>query len=314
MRLIEAQIIDSEELTMDLNKVDLNLFIVLDAIYTESSLSGAARRLYVTQPAVSAALGRLRELFGDPLFVRNGRQMVPTPATENIIRQVREALALMRSSIDKTYQFMPSTEERTFRFGMSDLAESIVLPRLYKVLEQEAPKMRLQVMQLNRREAMRSLSAGQLDFVIDAPVLASEQLCHCQLFSGEYVAIVREGHPVLKDELTFERYLQLSHLHVSSRTTGLGYVDYALERLNAKRRIVLRTQHYLMAGKLVAETDLCATVLSYFADFPGTRMLKLPFELEPQGHHLYWHINRDSDPAIRWIKDTVLQIAQEPFR
>lgn len=293
---------------MDLNKVDLNLFVVMDAIYAESSLSGAARRLYVTQPAVSAALGRLRDLFGDPLFVRNGRQMVPTPATENIIRQVRDALALMRSSIDQTYHFTPSTEERTFRFGMSDLAESIVLPSLYKVFEREAPNLRLQVMQLNRREALRSLSAGQLDFVIDAPVLANEQLCHCPLFSGEYVAIVREDHPVLTQELTLERYLQLAHLHVSSRTTGLGYVDYALERLNVKRRIVLRTQHYLMAGKLVAETDLCATVLSYFADFPGTRMLTLPFELEPQGHHLYWHHNRDSDPAIRWIKDTILQL------
>src|SRR5690554_1942684 len=103
---------------MDLNKVDLNLFIVLDAIYTESSLSGAARRLYVTQPAVSASLARLRDLFGDPLFVRTGRQMVPTPATENIIPQVRSALALMRGSIDKTYHFTPDTEQRTFRFGM----------------------------------------------------------------------------------------------------------------------------------------------------------------------------------------------------
>lgn len=293
---------------MDLNKVDLNLFVVLDAIYTESSLSGAARRLYVTQPAVSAALARLRDLFGDPLFERHGRRMVPTPVTDNIIHQVRDALTLMRSSIDKTYQFNPATERRTFRLSMSDLAESIILPRLYKVFEKEAPLSRLQVVQLNRREALRSLSAGQLDFVIDVPVLPNEQLRHCPLFRGEYVAIVRENHPVLKEELTLDRYLELAHLHVSSRTSGMGYVDYALERLNVKRRIVVRTQHYLMAGKLVAETDLCATVLNYFADFPGTRMLKLPFELEHQGHHLYWHHNRDSDPAIRWIKDAILQL------
>lgn len=293
---------------MDLNKVDLNLFVVLDSIYSESSLSGAAKRLYVTQPAVSAALARLRELFDDPLFVRTGRRMVPTPTTESIISQVREALALMRSSVDKTYQFIPAREQKTFRLSMNDLSESVVLPQLYQVLEKEAPKMRLQVVQLNRRDALKSLSAGQLDFVLDAPLLTNEQLCHSPLFEGEYVAVVREGHPVAQQELTLERYLSLSHIHISSRTTGPGYVDYALERINAKRRIVVRTQHYLMVPKLISETDLCATMPSYSAAIPNTMALQLPFEMEPQGHHLYWHRSRDSDPAIQWVKGVILRL------
>ncbi|MEX1032978.1 MAG: LysR family transcriptional regulator [Cellvibrionaceae bacterium] len=293
---------------MDLNKIDLNLFVVLDSIYTESSLSGAAKRLYVTQPAVSAALSRLRDIFGDPLFVRTGRRMVPTPTTESIINQVREALALMRTSVDKTYQFIPAREQRTFRLSMHDLSESVVLPELYQVLEKEAPKMTLQVVQLNRRDALKSLSAGQLDFVMDAPLLPNEQLCHAPLFEGDYVAVVRESHPVVGQTLTLEKYLELSHVHISSRTTGPGYVDYALERLNATRRIAVRTQHYLMVPKLVTETDLCATVPSYFANMPGTVALELPFELEPQGHHLYWHQSRDSDPAIQWIKNVVLRL------
>lgn len=293
---------------MDLNKVDLNLFVVLDSIYTESSLSGAAKRLYVTQPAVSAALSRLRAVFDDPLFVRTGRRMVPTPTTESIIPQVREALALMRTSVDKTYQFNPATERKTFRLSMNDLSESVVLPKLYQVLEKEAPKMTLQVVQLNRRDALKSLSAGQLDFVMDAPLLTNEQLCHAPLFEGRYVGLVRKGHPLVGQELTLEKYLDLAHVHISSRISGPGYVDYALERINAKRRIVVRTQHYLMVPKLISETDLCATVPSYFANIPGTAALELPFELGPQGHHLYWHRSRDSDPAIQWVKNVILRL------
>ncbi|MGQ9426487.1 LysR family transcriptional regulator [Gilvimarinus sp. F26214L] len=293
---------------MDLNKIDLNLFVVLDSIYSESSLSGAAKRLYVTQPAVSAALARLRAIFDDPLFVRTGRRMVPTPTTESIIGPVREALSLMRSSVDKSYRFVPATERKTFRLSMNDLSESIVLPGLYQVLEKEAPNMRLQVVQLNRRDALKSLAAGQLDFVMDAPLLANEQLCHAPFFGGEYVGLVRAGHPIAGEELTLERYLALSHLHISSRISGPGYVDYALERINAKRRIAVRTQHYLMVPQLISATDLCATVPSYFANIPGTVTKKLPFELEPQGHHLYWHRSRDSDPAIQWIKEVILRL------
>ena len=146
---------------MDLNKVDLNLFVVLDSIYTESNLSGAAKRLYVTQPAVSAALARLREVFNDPLFVRSGRRMVPTPTTESIIGQVRDALSLIRTSVDKSYHFEPAREQKTIRLSMNDYNEYLVIPKLYPVLEQQAPNMKLQTVQLNRRDAIKSLSAGQ---------------------------------------------------------------------------------------------------------------------------------------------------------
>lgn len=292
---------------MDLNKVDLNLFVVLDSIYTESSLSGAAKRLYVTQPAVSAALSRLRDVFNDPLFVRTGRRMVPTPTTESIIGQVRAALEMMRSSIDESYQFVPAEEHKTIRMSMSDLSESLILPQLYQTLEKEAPHMRLQVEQLHRREALKMLSAGQLDFVLDAPLLTNEQLCHEPLLVGQYVCLVREGHPITQQEMTLDAYLSCNHVHISSRRSGFGYVDYALEKLSLKRRVVVRSQHYLMVPKLIASTDLCATVPSYFANMPGTVAIDLPLELEPQGHHIYWHRSRDSDPAIKWLKNIILE-------
>lgn len=297
---------------MDINKVDLNLFVVLDSIYTESSLSGAAKRLYVTQPAVSASLSRLREIFNDPLFIRAGRRMVPTPTTESIISQVREALALMRTSIDQTYQFDPAREHKVIRLSMSDLSENLTLPRLYRILEKEAPNMQLQVEQLNRRDALRMLSAGQLDLVLDAPILPNDQLANEPLFEGRYMAVVREDHPVTQSRFTLEKYLELPHVHVSSRRSGSGYVDYALEKRSLKRRIVVRTQHYLMIPKLITTTNLCATIPVYGANIPGTRTLELPFELEPQGHHIYWHRSRDLDPAIQWVKDLILRFRDIP--
>lgn len=291
---------------MDLNKVDLNLFVVLDAIYTESSLSGAAKRLYVTQPAVSAALSRLREVFNDQLFTRSGRRMVPTPTTESIIGQVRSALDMMRISIDKSYQFVPEKEKKVIRMSMSDLSESLVVTRLYKELEQRAPHMTLQIEQLNRRDAIRMLSAGQLDLVMDAPVLADDQLGHEPLFDGRYVCVVRENHPVLQEQWDVDAYINLPHIHISSRRSGPGYVDHALEKESLKRRIVVRTQHFLMVPDLVAKTNLSATVPAYFANLPGTVSLELPVELEPQGLHIYWHRSRDSDPAIQWVKNIIL--------
>jgi len=286
------------------------LFVVLDSIYSESSLSGAAKRLYVTQPAVSAALSRLRDVFNDPLFVRSGRRMVPTPTTESIIGQVRDALSLIRNSVDKSYHFEPAKEHKLIRLSMNDYNEYRVVPKLYKLLEQQAPYMKIQTVQLNRRDAIRSLSAGQLDFVVDAPLLSSEQLCHQPLAEIRYVCVVRDDHPVIHESLTLDRYINLSHVHVSSRTSGPGYVDYALEKLNLARQISVRTQHYLMIRRLVTQTNLAATVPETIAHIPGTKILDLPIELEPQGNHLYWHRSREADPVIQWLKNILVEILQ----
>ena len=293
---------------MDLHKVDLNLFVVLDSIYAESSLSRAAERLYVSQPAVSASLARLREVFQDPLFTRSGRRMVPTPTTENIIGEVREALALIRSSVDKNYRFEPANEKKVIRLGMNDYKEYLIVPRLYTALEKQAPHMTMQTVQLNRRDAVKSLSSGQLDFVLDAPLLTDNQLCHEPLNNSRYVCLVGENHPACLKSLTLDDYLKLSHVLISSRTTGSGYVDYALEKLNLRRRIAVRTQHFLMLPTLLTTTNLAATVPEVFSNFPNTKAFELPFELEPMGSHLYWHESRDADPAIQWLKNILVDM------
>jgi len=122
--------------------------------------------------------------------------------------------------------------------------------------------------------------------------------------------VVREDHHVILDSLSLDRYINLSHVHVSSRTSGPGYVDYVLVKLNLACQISVRKQHYLMIRRLVTQTNLAATVPETIAHIPGTKILYLPIELEPQGNHLYWHHSREADPVIQWLKNILVEILQ----
>ncbi len=296
---------------MKLNKVDLNLFVAFDAIYTESSLSGAAQRLHVTQPAMSNTLNRLRELFDDPLFVRSGRGMMPTPGAQNIIGPVREALATLNASLHKLTSFDPATADKTFRFSMRDLNEAQLFPRLLELLQPEAPGVVVESFQIPREDAVKELASGRLDFVIDAPVLSDPQLRQQKLTEDEFVCVVREGHPIVDRELTLEKYLALPHIVVTSRRNGLSIIDRELEKIGKFRRISMRTQHSLMVPELVRRTDMTMTTVNSFSKFHTTRAMPLPFKMPPLEMYLYWHKSADLDPASRWLRQKLTASLQE---
>ena len=288
---------------MHLNKVDLNLFVAFDAIYTESSLSGAAERLHVTQPAMSNTLNRLRELFDDPLFVRSGRGMMPTPGAQNIIGPVREALATLNTSLHKLKSFDPASSDKRFRFSMRDIYEAQLFPNLLATLQREAPGIVIESFQVPREDAIKELASARLDFVIDAPVLSDPQLCHRKLTADEVVCVVRENHPITREALTLETYLELPHILVTSRRAGQSIIDRQLEKIGKSRRIAMRTQHSLMVPELLRRTDMSMTTIHSFSRFQGTRALPLPFAMRPVEMHLYWHKSADLDPANQWLRD-----------
>ena len=145
---------------MNLSKVDLNLFIVFDAIYTEANLTRAGQIVGITQPAVSNALSRLRETFNDPLFVRTAQGMVPTPMAQNIIGPVRNALALLRTSVQESRIFNPQQANKTFRISMTDLTEAVILPPLFQRLRRLAPAVLIESFLCKRRETTKELAAG----------------------------------------------------------------------------------------------------------------------------------------------------------
>jgi len=297
---------------MNLNKVDLNLFIVFDAIYTEANLTRAGQIVGITQPAVSNALSRLRETFNDPLFVRTAQGMVPTPMAQNIIGPVRNALQLLRVSVQESRIFNPLQANKTFRISMTDLIEAVILPPLFQRLRRQAPAVQIESFLAKRRETTKELAAGRIDFAVDAPLNTDPQVRHVKLLEDRYVCAMRKGHPLAKDKISLDDYLSLTHIHISSRRSGLGLVDLALGKMGIQRKIALRSQHYLMASQVMQQTDMAMTVPESFAHRHGLHAVELPVNDVPaQEIHLYWHESTDQDPANRWMREQLIELCQQ---
>ncbi|MDU9392387.1 LysR family transcriptional regulator [Pseudomonas japonica] len=296
---------------MNLNKVDLNLFIVFDAIYTEANLTRAGQIVGITQPAVSNALARLRETFNDPLFVRTAQGMVPTPMAQNIIGPVRNALSLLRVSVQESRIFNPLQANKTFRISMTDLTEAVILPPLFQRLRRLAPAVVIESFLCKRRETTKELAAGRLDFAVDAPLNTDPQVRHVKLIQDRFVCALRQGHPLAKDRISLDEYMGLTHIHISSRRNGLGYVDLALGKMGLQRRIALRSQHYLMASQVMQQTDMVMTVPERFARRHNLNYVSLPVnDVPPLETHLYWHESTDQDPANRWMREQMIELCQ----
>lgn len=293
---------------MRLEQVDLNLFVVFEAIYTERNLTRAAEILHVTQPAISNALGRLRRVYEDELFVRHPRGMLPTPVAENIIGQVRQALELFSSSLQEGATFDPQRSEKTFVLSMNDLAEMLVLPQLLQQVRALAPKVSVHNFYIGRDALVRELSAGQVDLAIDVPLVNDANVLHTPVSAEAYVCMLRRGHPMLKRPMTLEDYLSLDHVHVSSRRTGGGYVDFALSKLGHKRHIAIRLQHYFAAPNIIRESDMALTVPRTLANRVDLPCVEVPFLLESLDWHLYWHRSADSDSANRWMRGLIASL------
>ena len=298
---------------MNLSKVDLNLFIVFDAIYTEANLTRAGQIVGITQPAVSNALARLRETFNDPLFVRTAQGMVPTPMAQNIIGPVRNALSLLRVSVQESRIFNPQQAAKTYRISMTDLTEAVILPPLFQRLRRLAPTVVIESFLSKRRETTKELAAGRLDFAVDAPLNTDPQVRHVKLMEDRYVCAMRKGHPMAgKDKLTLDDYLGLTHIHISSRRNGLGHVDLALGKMGLQRKIALRSQHYLMASQVLQQTDMVMTVPERFARRHELHWVNLPVNDVPAVEtHLYWHESTDQDPANRWMREQMIELCQQ---
>ena len=293
---------------MNLNDTDLNLFIAFEVIYNERNLTKAGEVLGITQPAVSNALSRLRDLFDDELFVRTSKGMVPTAVAQNIAKDIKEGLNLFRNTISDSSTFTPETARTTFKISMGDTSSYRLLPKLFKALGKKAPEIDFVSYLTPRRETPRELAAGNIDFSIDPPIHTEGTLRHSKLFEDKYVLMVRRDHPIAKKKkISLEDYLDLSHLLISERSTGMGHVDISLFKLGLTRRIALRAQHLLLAPHVLSNTDLALTSTKSFARSNNLKTFELPFQVDPLVLHLYWHETKQNDPANKWIRELILK-------
>src|SRR5690625_4103617 len=301
---------------MDIHRIDLNLLVVLEAIYSEGGLTRAAERLNVTQPAISYSLGRLRDLLGDPLFVREGHSMVPTPFTRNIIEPLQQALRSVETMLNDMHRFEPPTAERRFVLGCRDVLESRILPELMQRITQAAPRVELATVQFNRHNLKADLFSGRLDVATDVILPKSRHIRYVALSADQLAVVARQGHPQLQDgQLSLEKYLELGHIQVSSRPKGPGVEDFELGRQGMQRRVVLRCQHYFAALRVVAQTDLVVTIpkrLALISGQPeGNQILPFPLDMPYHEHYLLWHANMDDDPANRWLREQIIESFKE---
>src|SRR5262245_41160014 len=189
---------------MNLNSIDLNLFVAFDVIYSERNLTRASEVLNITQPAVSNTLARLRTTFGDKLFVRTGNAMVPTPVAQSLVGPVRQALRQLRASVDQLKSFDPATSEKIFNISLGDAAATILMPELAGVIRRLAPHVKIICSQVDRREIASELASGDLDFALDIPELEKPDLNGVDILRDRHVCVLRHGHPFAKRAMTLD--------------------------------------------------------------------------------------------------------------
>lgn len=297
-------------------KIDLNLFVVFDAIYCEGNLTKAASVLNLSQPAVSHSLGKLRTYFDDPLFIRQGNEMRPTPVAKNVVADVREALHQLRLCLIQSRQFEPMTSRKHFTISLLGSLEAAYLPPLMQSLMKESPHINLKSnKRVNRSELENKLASGDIDLAIDTLVPVSNNIFHEQLEQDQYVVVASKNHPAMSQGLDLKTYLSLEHILVSSRSSGPGLEDFELSRLGLHRKIALRCQHALAACMIIMSSEKVLTLprkaAEMYSEMLDISIFPMPVNLPSLDIHLYWHANVDKEPANKWLRNKMIMASSK---
>ena len=297
---------------INLRAVDLNLLVVLDAIMAERSVTRAAERLHLTQPAVSHALSRLRGLFRDPLFVRTPAGLEPTPLAGQLAGRVAAVLTEIGRILTPGERFDPPTSDRRFIVGMSDYAAFVFLPELMRRLRSQAPSMRLVVRHTSHAQGLAMLDDGEVELVV-GNFPRPPNRCGVELLLKEtFLCVARRDHPAFARRLTPSSYLKLDHLHVSLRGEPAGYIDEAFAP--KRRNVVLTVGHFLMAAPVLATTDLVATEPTRIMQ-PAARELHLasqppPIALPEFDVVQMWPRRLTADEGHLWLRRQIVETAE----
>jgi DNA-binding transcriptional LysR family regulator len=296
---------------MNLNGIDLNLLVAFDALVAERNVTRAAARVGRTQPAMSAALARLRELLKDELFVRSPTGLQPTPRALDLAEPIGRALDEIQRTLEFTQAFDAERSGATFSVGLSDHPAYVLLPLLVEYLRKAAPNVSLRVRAFtDRDEAIALLDAGDVNVAVGVPpTTAAGRILVQPLFEERFVCILRRGHPAAKNKLDLKTFLSLPHVLVSPENDRFGLVDAALEARGLKRHLALTMPQMYAAPMLVSRSDMIATVMQGVVAASGQEgvlsILKPPIPLEPVPFVMTWHRRNDGHPAQRWLREAI---------
>lgn len=297
-----------------MSELDLNLIPYLVALDETRNVSRAGDLLGVSQPRVSAALGRLREHFGDPLFVRTSRGMEPTPRALALVPAARDALAQIRRGLVAPHDFDPATDTSTFSIALSDVGEIVFLPRLLQELARRAPGANLRSVSLPHAEIERGLEAGSVDLAIGYfPDLGGSNFFQQRLFTHRFICLMRRGHPLAGKPLTLEQFLACGHAVVRAEGRSQEILEQHLAKARLQRRAVLETPHFMSLPFILGRTDLIATVphaigYAYAAEHASITLVEPPLPLPRFDLRQHWHRKYHNDPRTAWLRGMVADL------
>lgn len=298
---------------MNLSSFDLNLLRVLQALLIERSTVAAAERLHLSQPAVSAALGRLREALNDPLFERHGRGLQPTPYALAMEQDLNEVLARLEAVLEPSSVFDPLRTQRTFRFSASDYFADFLMPRLANRFRIEAPSARLQMMPLDSQDHLVSLERFNTDLILFLSLPIPGWMRAREVFVSSFKILAKKGQSTLQragvlpgDTIPLELYCGSQHALYSPSGEIQTWVDEALGRLGHKRHISQTVSTFHGLAKVVEATDLLATVPALtaleFAKVYNLEVYEHPLEQARSHIMMAWHYRNDAKPDQQWFR------------
>ncbi len=300
---------------MELRRLDLNLLVVLDALFEEPTITRAAQRLRLSQPTVSAALAKLREVFGDELFVRTNGMMNPTPLAMNLQQAVSEVLRSIQTKILAKSGFEASTSRDTFTIAMSDIGEIEFLPGLIQGLQEAAPFCHVKTVTCNPEVLADAMDTGDIDLAIGYyPDLTTSVFKQQVLFSHSTTILVRAGHPEYADGITAGQYICAKHIAVEQHSRHHDVIEDALTKQGIVRDVVLTVSHYVNVPALVAQSNLVATIATPLArraveHYPLV-LHETPFEVPLREIKQLWHRRFDNGERLMWLRGLVTSLSQ----
>lgn len=301
--------------SIDLSAIDLNLLVAFEALIEEHSVTLAAQRLHLGQPAMSAALGRLRTVFEDELFIRIGREMQPTSKALEIASGILAALNQIRQTLEASQVFDPSTSSRRFAIGSPDYTSYVMLPSLLEFCGQNAPQLNFRLIGYEKDSVGELLEQGTIDVALGVFPTPPPQTLHAALFQEHFVGIARQGHPAIAGgTMSLETFASLSHALVTLRRDITGAIDQLLAQKHLQRRVAVTTPHMLALPAILATNDLVATVPDrvavQLARLHNLELFELPVETQTWTVSMLWSKLADQDAANVWLRQTLNTISQ----
>lgn len=299
---------------MNLRNLDLNLLLVFEAVFSERSITKAANKLALSQPAVSNALNRLRDTLNDPLFEREGKGIAPTDEARRLAPVIGKALKAIEKSLEEAGDFSPEDSVMEFKIIMSDAVEPVLMPALIRHAAQNCPGISFALQPMDPEKLRARILAKEVHLGLFVIPINEDKIRSSHLLSTQTCIIARADHPVIghKDTITEDDFFSLQWVLIGDSLRRASSFHQEAKAKGRSRRIVCKASRMLSLPYIVADTDLIGVVTSNiaerFADQLGLKIFKVPFKTPPESWHMIWHDDYTDDPAHAWLRNQLKTI------